>query len=463
MSRLIFISAFFFSFLHSGKTDGADTLDIVSYLDLVLTHHPLIQKAQLYDDIRDAYFLKSKGALDPKVMSDYTRKYFDETDYFTIWQTEAKIPTRWPVDFSIGMERNDGTYLNQENTVPSNGLIYGSINLSLLRGLIYDEQRYHIQMAELNGLKSEIEKELLVREILHQALLTYIEWTQRDNDYNTNQDYYALVQIRHQKVTELYDNGDIPAIDTIESRLNLNSANKLLLKANDQLIKSLQKVSLFVWDNEGNPMQLNQNITPMTIEALVAEVEELSTVINPRLQDDPLIRKIDNQTQSLELNYKLEKENLKPQLDLKYNALINLGKDAWNPSISINDYKYGISFLYPILNRKTKGELRLQESFIAQNDYDKKQYLGKLSATYQSLLLRKTINQEQLLIAQEKLSNSTLLYQAEEIKFDLGESSIFLLNQRERKLLESRLELIKNYSDLSKVLAELYYIRLGQL
>lgn len=186
-------------------------------------------------------------------------------------------------------------------------------------------------------------------------------------------------------------------------------------------------------------------------------------MIDPSLSDDPLMRKLENEIRSLELTNKLERENLKPQLDLKYNTIVNLGKDELNPTFGFNDYKYGITFQVPILNRKTKGELKLNESLIRQNEFDKTQYLGSLTNKWEGLNSCRGVQTELLAVSREKVTNSLLLYEAEQLKFDLGESSVFLLNQRERKLLESQMELVKNYATLSKILNELYYLKLGQL
>lgn len=444
------------------ETYAIDTLNLATYLEVVLENHPLILKANLNRDIAEFNVLKGKGTLDPKIYSDYDQKQFDDIDYFTVWLTEAKIPTVLPIDFSVGYERNDGVFLNQENNVPINGLLYGTINLSILRGLLFDEQRYNIQSAEVKGIKSLIEQEIVTREIIFQAINTYLGWTSKNNNVDINQNYLQLVKDRHQNVIQLFVNGDSPAIDTLESRLNLNSAEKLLLESQSKLVKAKQKLSLFIWDSNGQPLQVNSSILPMSIEGLISYLEELSSIINPNFGNDPLIAKIDNEIQSIFLDNRLEKENLKPQLDLKYNTILNLGKDDLDPSFTFNDFKYGVTFQYPILNRKTKGQIRINEALTRQNELDKVEYLGQLNNKFVGLISQETIQDNILEVSVEKLTNSQLLYDAEVLKFNLGESSIFLLNSRERKLLEAQIDVVKSYYSLGMVLSELYYLKLGQ-
>ena len=459
---LFFIHITLISILADSRVCANDTLSLETYLDVVLDNHPLIQRAHLFDDITEAYELKGKGALDPKLSSNYDRKDFNNTDYFTIWQSEAKIPTVLPVDLAVGYERNDGVFLSDQNSVPKHGLVYGTINLSVLRGLLFDDQRYNMRLSEVNGIKSQIEKEIVIREIIYQAINAYLDWAKAQNEFNINQNYLQLVRDRHQNVLELFENGANPAMDTIESRLNINSANKIYISSNDKLIKSTQKVSLFVWDLEGNPLQLNAEVKPDEFRYVISKLREMSLLINPEFVNDPLIMKIDIENESIQLANRLERENLKPQLDLKYNFIVDMGKDNLAPSFSPNDYKYGVGFQYPILNRKSRGEIKLNESIMQQNEFDKLQYLGTLNNKFEGLVSRVDLQDEMLSVVQEKIDNSQLLYEAEQLKFSLGESSVFLLNQRERKLLEARTELVKNYTSLGVILNELYYLKLGQ-
>jgi outer membrane protein TolC len=440
-----------------------DTLYLEQYLKVVAENHPLIKRANINDDIAAAQILKGQGTLDPKIYSAYDAKQFDDTDYFTVWQSEAKIPTTLPIDFSVGYERNDGVFLNEQNSVPQNGLVYGTINISLLRGFLFDEQRYNIQAAELKGLKSQIEREIIVREIFFQAISTYLDWTSVSNTVDLNEQFLELLNERHQNVIQLFLNGDSPAVDTIESRVNLNSVQKILLESRNKLVKAKQNLSLFIWDVNGQPLTLNSGITSMQLDRLIDALKELSILITPDFNADPLIAKIDNDTRLIELDTKLERENLKPQLDLKYNTILNLGKEEFKPTFSLNDYKYGVTFQYPLRNRKTKGQLRINEALADQNELDKLEYLGRLNNKFIGLLSQEVIQDDILSVANEKLINSQLLYEAEVLKFGLGESSVFLLNSRERKLLEAQTELIKSYYTLGLTLSELYYLKMGQI
>jgi outer membrane protein TolC len=65
---------------------------------------------------------------------------------------------------------------------------------------------------------------------------------------------------------------------------------------------------------------------------------------------------------------------------------------------------------------------------------------------------------QQLLNAELSVSYGKLLLEAERLKFDNGESSIFMLNTRENKLLESELKLAEYKLKFIKIVLNIIYL-----
>ena len=442
---------------------SADTLTLVQYQTMVSKNHPLIERAELFDEISEAYLMKGQGALDPKFYTEYDGKQFKDINYFRRWNSEVKIPTKYPVDVSLGYENNSGDFLNGDNNVPSNGLLYGTISVSVLRGLLFDEQRFALKESELLADKNEIEKQLIIRHVIIQSLNAYLEWSEAYSELDLITSYLERVTDRHNFVKQLFENGDKPAIDTIESRINLNTATKDKIEATEKLIWKRQKLNMFLWDASGEPLVLRETVTPQYISAVTDILSKEAQVITQDWRQDPLIRKKQIEIDFIDLENRLEREQLKPQLDLKLNTIHNLGDDELAYSYNVNDYKLGATLAVPLRNRKTRGQLKLNKALIDQNELDQNYYLSELQYTYETLYNTQELNLESLKVGTEKVENSQLLYEAERLKFELGESSVFLLNTRERKLLDSERDLIKNIKALGLIYNELYFLKLGQI
>ncbi len=441
---------------------ATDTLTLVEFQDIVVANHPLIKSANLYEEVAESYLIKGRGALDSKFYTDFDGKQFKDINYFRRWNSELKIPTKYPVDFALGYENNTGEFINNDNSVPSNGLLYGTISISVLRGLLFDEQRFALKESELLADKSQIEKELIVRNIIIQSLNAYVDWSATHGRMEIVNAFLDRVLERHNFIKQLYENGDKPAIDTIESRINLNTASKAKIAVAEELLMKRQKLNMFLWDNSGEPVVLLEGIVPQKIAVVTDELFAESFQVSQNWHTDPIIRKKQNEIDQINLENRLEQEQLKPQLDIKLNTIHNLGDAELAYSYTIQDYKLGASLAVPITNRKSRGQIKLNETIIDQNKLDKEYYQYELQNMYDMLSRAQILNQEALIISEEKVENSEQLYSAERLKFDLGESSVFLLNSRERKLLESETEYIKTLKALSLIYTELYFLKLGQ-
>ncbi|MEO0901330.1 MAG: TolC family protein, partial [Bacteroidota bacterium] len=109
-------------------------------------------------------------------------------------------------------------------------------------------------------------------------------------------------------------------------------------------------------------------------------------------------------------------------------------------SLETNEFKGGVVFSVPIFLRKERGDLKLAKFKLRDAEFERDNALveiqNKVIAIYRELDSYTTQNQ---LIANIVRDYNTLL-SAEERKFSFGESSLFLINSRESKLIDAYLK-----------------------
>jgi outer membrane protein TolC len=238
--------------------------------------------------------------------------------------------------------------------------------------------------------------------------------------------------------------GDKPSIDTLEAGINLNSRQLNLEKARIKLVKSSLELSNFLWLNENTPVELQENIVPD-----INTLNNVDTAFNIALFNNadfdidshPKIRSLEFKIKSLNIERKLKMNNLLPQLDVQYNFLTQTPREV--NSLVVDNYKAGINFKVPLFLRKERGDLKLAKIKLQnaelENEATKVVIKNKVNAVQQEL--------ESFVIQSTYITNivkdyGTLL-KAEERKFFLGESSLFLVNSRESKLIETKLKAIE--------------------
>jgi outer membrane protein TolC len=430
------------SFFSQEKVESIMTLS--EYLGYVKTYHPIVKQANLVIDNSEAKLLKARGAFDPKIEVDFDKKQFKDKEYFNKLNGAFKIPTWYGLEFKANFENNNGLFLNPEANVPSDGLYAAGVSASLLKGLLINKRIASLKQAKFFLNQAKEDQQILVNEILYTASISYFNWLKTYNEKKVFNDFLENARIRFEGTKRAFLEGDKPSIDTLEAGINLNNRKLNLEKARIKLVKSSLELSNFLWLNENTPVELQENIVPD-----VSTLNNVDTAFNIALfnnadfdiNNHPKIRSLEFKIKSLNIERKLKMNNLLPQLDVQYNFLTQAPREI--NSLVVDNYKAGINFKVPLFLRKERGDLKLAKIKLQnaelENEATKVVIKNKVNAVQQEL--------KSFIIQSNYISNivkdySTLL-KAEERKFFLGESSLFLVNSRESKLIETKLKAIE--------------------
>lgn len=116
----------------------------------------------------------------------------------------------------------------------------------------------------------------------------------------------------------------------------------------------------------------------------------------------------------------------------------------------------------PLFLRKARGDLKIAKIKLQDLDFEisatKIILQNKIKATKQEIVSY----QKQHNILKNLVNNYKTIVKSEERKFSLGESSLFLINYREVKLIETNLKAIKNEYEYAKTKSKLLKL-LGKL
>ncbi|MEN8702977.1 MAG: TolC family protein [Polaribacter sp.] len=432
-------------------------LSLSEFLGYVKNYHPIVKQANLVINNSEAKLLKARGAFDPKIEVDFDNKQFKEKEYYNNLNGIFKIPTYYGLEFKANFENNNGLFLNPEATVPTDGLYAAGVSASLLKGLLINQRMADLKQAKLFVNQAKEDQQILVNEILFNASLAYFKWLKIFNDQNVYRSFLKNAIFRFESTKTAYKNGDKAAIDTLEAGITLKNRRLNLEKARIQLVKASLELSNFLWLNNNTPVELQENIIPdvKTLDAIDTTLNiALFNNANFDIDNHPKIKSLNYKISSLKVNKRLKTNNLLPELDAQYNFLTQTPRQQ--NSFNIENYKAGIRFTLPIFLRKERGDLKLAKAKLMdaefENEATKVTIRNKVNAVQQELESYYIQNDYIIDIVKDY---STLL-KAEERKFFLGESSLFLVNSREAKLIESELKAIELENNFLKTKAKLF-------
>ena len=428
-------------------------LEFVEYMGYVRKYHPIVRQAELRLAQGAASLMKARGGFDPKIEVDYDRKKFKGTEYWDRLNTTFKIPTWYGLEFKANFEQNQGAFINPDETLPEEGLFGAGVKLSLAQGLWINKRMASLKKARFFREQTRAEQQILVNEVLSEAAIAYFDWVRAYQDYQIFDSFLLNAQQRFEGVKQRAIRGDMAMIDTVEAKIAVQNRDLSKEQAWLDLQKAALNLSNYLWI-EDVPVELQGVVRPAPLSE--ASVDGSLGLVGLNFEDfnvaeHPKLIALQQKVQGLEVEKNLKVNQLLPKIDLEYNFLTP------DPNLigtfDTQQYKGGLSFRFPLFLRKERGELKLARIKLNDASYERDfaqvSITNKVGALYAQL---ESFGRQQTMIGDMIVNYRTLL-QGEERKFNFGESSLFLINSRESKLIDAELKgnSLQNKYYLSKI------------
>ena len=434
---------FLVSLSQSVFSQEISVLKYSEFLAFVKKYHPIVKQANLKISESEAKLLKARGGFDPKFSIDYDKKEFKDKNYYNKLNTSFKIPTWYGVELKGNYERSSGVYLNPEEKVPEDGLFSLGLSVSIARDFLINQRMASLKQAKLYQKQALAEQQILVNDILYDASTAYFEWLKRYKEKELYAVFLDNAKQRFLGIKRSYELGEKPAIDTTEARIAYNNRNLNLEKSKLAYLKSSLALSNFLWI-ENVPVELQENMIPeLSLKSEIDEVLALFKVseLQSNISLHPKLKALDLKMEGLKVEKRLKSNKLLPKVNFQYNILSDNPQQTEN--LHLSDYKAKVSVSFPLLFRKERANLKLAKYKLQAVDFKLKDTRLSLKNKFATVLQEIAAYQKQILITKTIVSDYTTLLKGEERKFQEGESSLFLINSRESKLIQNKLKAIK--------------------
>ncbi len=420
---------------------GTAVLTPEDFITIVKKYHPIVKQADINIEKAKAAIVIARGGFDPLAYVNSEQKTFDGKNYYQYTNPELKIPTWYGIEVKAGLENNRGQFLNNESTFGKTS--YVGISLPLAKNLLMDNRRATLQQSKIFRLQSESERLNTINELLNEAYNSYWNWVKEYQVYQILSDAVKINETRFALVKIGFREGDRPAIDTIEALAQLQNFQYL---QNESLVNFKNAgvgLSAFLWLENNTFYQLNEAVVPgnkwnlQNISDLSLGV--LDEILYTARLSHPKLSIFSYKLQSLDIERKLKFQSLLPTLNVKTN-LLNKGYDVFkgaSASFYENNNKFGIDFGMPLRLSEGRGAYKIAKLKIIETNYalglQQQEIENKIRYYYNEL----SGLQKQITIYEQAYINYQTLFRGEDTRFKAGESTLFLLNTRENKVLEA--------------------------
>ena len=426
------------------SASAQDSLKVISaqqVMEIVKQFHPVARQADIFIEKSKAEVTAARGMFDPYLQNSTAQKTFGGLDYYYYNRPEISIPTWFGIEVSAGLEYLSGNRTNPEETRGETN--YLGISMPVGKGLLMDKRRAALQTAKIFRTASIVEKRNILNNLLFEAMTSYWSWVQQYQVYNILTNAVAVNEKRLELVKTGFLLGERPAIDTTEALTQLQNFELLKSQAWLDFRNSGLELSVFLWTDAARPYNLPTAIIPaddlQSSSIATVTTPDLNNLLEAAKKNHPELIIYDYKLDALGVEKRLKFQELLPSVNLRYNQLgkgYDLLKTASLPLFD-NSFRYGLSLGIPLRLSQGRGEYRIAKLKITETQLQQSQKQLEVETKVKSYYNELTTLKSQVALQENALKNYLTLQRGEEIRFQAGESSLFLINARENKTLEA--------------------------
>jgi len=426
------------------------------------SYHPVVQQAGLMLNNAQQEILQSRGAFDPNLSIERSNKQFENKEYFDYRNIRIDIPTWLGVDVVAGYNNNNGVFTNDEVTLGNAYFLGGKF--SLTQSLFMNKRRATLEQSKLLRSAAAEEQKLILNNIYFDAYAAYFEWLNEYLRYKTFKDIYTLNLNRYDLVINTWKLGNAPAIDTTEA---LSQLQQFKLFSNQSFIKWIEagiNLSQHVWDSTIYVQLVQAELMPDSASISQFQINNDNTAYWTKLANEhPELSINDLKQEQLKIKQKLAYQQLLPDINLggyrierNANSILNTGR---------NNYQFNVGLDVPLRLSSGRANVSITKNQLLQTQLKRDYSQRKIQNQVLYQLNEINITKSQINLYNQYLSNIERLYRAENTKYTLGSSTIFLINSRENKLLDIRLKRLENLIKYQYSILKLYkeVVRINEL
>lgn len=417
----------------AGTGATAPVVSLASFVRQVLASNPISRAADLERDVADAEILAAQGGFDPVLRSktDFKEKgdvtKADRTDTVI----EQPIPWLFGPRLYTGYRRNVGTNVDPEEETSDRGESRLGVAVSLLQGVFTDRRRAALEKAELRPELAEATRRLERNNLARAAALRYIDWAEATELLAIQDELCVLADARATFVDARVSEGEAAPIDGAEASLEVARRRGDRLSAQRAFEQATIDAAMLLWNGDGTPRPLDGKPAPIPAPAPLEGARIAAERVDAeRLR--PEIERARLAVTNAEIDVKLANELWWPSIDAFAETI---QPDLASPSV--DEYKAGFTVNHALRFRAQDGQLALAR-------------IAAQRAWLQQVAARRAVDADidRALVALERSlerfgaveSETTLaqrLAEAERERLDAGDSSLLLVNLRERAAAEA--------------------------
>lgn len=442
VAALLMLAPWLFSLIGAPAVaqPATDTLRLEAFLAAVERAHPQMDAIRLEGAAASAELLEARGAFDPALVTGYEYKSEGAKDKLNVLRSGLSLPVdavlspRVTLDYRRGL----GSSVDPSVLTAPDGEARVGLAISPFRGLTTDKRRTALATARLAPRRAEAVQAMMRNDLMLEATLAYWDWVQAQQALNIQRDLLDLATRRRDLITQRARAGEEAPVDSLEAELVAVTRRGKLVEAVRKADAARAKLSVFLWDEPRGP-----GATPSANWVAPSPVGEdeadgrLGAAMQRALSARPELRELAVKQEQLQLKRRLAGAQLRPDVKFEVQAV------SYDPSDPVlDDVKVGVTLDQSLFFRGSRARQDDAEVEVRRIEVKRQIAERKIEAEVEAAMIAVRQAQERRAMAERRVTLAERLLAAERRRFELGESTLFILNQRESSFAEARTEVL---------------------
>lgn len=441
--------------ISSTNRDG-NKLSLEQFLQLVERNYPKLKGADAERRIAGAKRLEKSGAFDPIITS--TNEYLRIQDTFKPGVAKDAIHNETRLDLLTrsGIKLFAGARINPNDTktpfLPTGrgGEYSAGMTVPLLRGLKINEKAASEEQAKLGEPVAAQIYGVTRLEVLLKAAALYWEWVGAKVRIGIAQNLLAVSQARVDQIKERVRKGDLPALDIAEQEQEIQRRQAALIKCQREFQKAAISASVLLWDDAGTPKSMPPLEDVPELQPLPRKLteDEWSEGRKSALALRPELKRIALERDQARIDLKLAKNMILPAVDAYFLQGADTGYQGIGPVV-----RAGMAMSLPLRQRTARGQAQAAQLKIQKLNLDERAEKQRIQAEVDDTVSAINTSFERWQATQIEVGKARQVENGERMRFGAGDSTLFLVNQRERASAEAEMKLAEVHVEYLQAMA----------
>lgn len=433
---------------------GATPLTLDEVLDSAERSFPVIAATRADVEAADGEALAASGAFDPVWKTRATAVPVGGYPQGRV-DSVVEVPTPlWGTSLFAGYRLGAGKvqpYYGERETLPG-GELRAGLSIPLVRNGPTDRRRTNEAKAALGRALAGHSVEQQKLEVRRLATFRFFEWQAAGARRDVARALLRLAEERDAQLHARSRAGDVATLDQRDNARSLAQRRAQLAQAERALQQAAFELSLYLRDDAGAP-----TLPPETRLGPLPPVPGDEVAAPPSLGHRPDLKRLESQLGQATLELELARNQRLPALDLQAVASKDLG-GVPRPDLAAAqpaELEFGLTLEVPLRLRAPDGRLRASEAAVRRLELQLQ--LARERAELEVADARSALkaSEERLRLAREEVSLALEVETGERTRFELGESSLLFVNQREQATAEAKLRELDAWLDGHRASASL--------